>query len=68
MSLLMVRNVEPRVVVRLRMRAARNGVSVEEEHRRILQEALLGHQKFTHPPVTQHPVEPPKVKKEEPQI
>jgi plasmid stability protein len=34
--------VEDRVVARLRQRAAQHGTSMEEEHRRILREALLG--------------------------
>jgi plasmid stability protein len=41
MAQLVVRNIEDAVVTRLRQRAARRGVSVEEEHRRILRAALL---------------------------
>ncbi len=41
MAQLVVRKVEESVVAKLRRRAARHGVSVEEEHRRILREALL---------------------------
>jgi plasmid stability protein len=37
---LLVRNVEVEVVRALKLRAARNGTSAEEEHRRILREAL----------------------------
>lgn len=42
MSQLIVRNLEEKVVRKLRLRAAADGVSMEEEHRRILREALLG--------------------------
>jgi antitoxin FitA len=41
MAQLVVRRIDESVVVRLRRRAARHGVSLEEEHRRILREALL---------------------------
>ena len=41
MAQLLVRNIEERVVKKLKERAARRGVSVEEEHRRILREALV---------------------------
>ena len=41
MAQLVVRKIEESVVARLRRRAARHGVSVEEEHRRILRDALL---------------------------
>lgn len=41
MAQLVVRKIEESVVARLRRRAARHGVSLEEEHRRILREALL---------------------------
>jgi hypothetical protein len=37
---LIVRSIEEEVVSQLRQRAARHGVSMEEEHRRILREAL----------------------------
>jgi plasmid stability protein len=40
MAQLVVRNVEDAVAERLRKRAARRGVSAEEEHRRILREAV----------------------------
>ncbi|MGH7790089.1 MAG: FitA-like ribbon-helix-helix domain-containing protein [Candidatus Binatia bacterium] len=40
MAQLIVRNIEDTVVSELRQRAARRGVSMEEEHRRILREAL----------------------------
>jgi antitoxin FitA len=41
MAQLVVRRIDESVVARLRRRAARHGVSLEEEHRRILREALL---------------------------
>jgi plasmid stability protein len=41
MAQLLVRNLEPGVVQKLRLKAARDGVSMEEEHRRILRAALL---------------------------
>lgn len=42
MPQLIVRQVEDRVVQKLKARAGLHGVSMEEEHRRILREALLG--------------------------
>lgn len=42
MAQLVVRNLEEGLVHRLRQRAAEQGVSAEEEHRRILRRALLG--------------------------
>jgi plasmid stability protein len=42
MPQLIVRKIEDTVVRKLKKQAGRNGVSVEEEHRRILREALLG--------------------------
>jgi len=41
MPQLIVRQIEERVVKRLKARAGRHGVSMEEEHRCILREALL---------------------------
>ena len=41
MPQLIVRNIEAKVVSELRQRAARRGVSMEEEHRRILREVLV---------------------------
>lgn len=41
MPQLLVRNVDEFVVTKLRRRAVLHGVSAEEEHRRILREALL---------------------------
>ena len=42
MAQLIVRKVEEKVVKKLKARAGLHGVSMEEEHRRILAEALLG--------------------------
>lgn len=39
---LIVRNLDDEVVDKLMLRAARNGRSVESEHREILKQALLG--------------------------
>lgn len=41
MPQLIVRNLEEAVVRRLKKRAGEHGVSMEEEHRRILREALM---------------------------
>ena len=41
MPQLIVRKVEEKLVRKLKKRAGRHGVSMEEEHRRILREALL---------------------------
>jgi plasmid stability protein len=45
MAQLVVRQLEETVVQKLRERAAEAGVSMEEEHRRILREALQGSRK-----------------------
>ena len=42
MPQLLVRNIEDKVVRKLKERAGKHGVSMEEEHRRILREALVG--------------------------
>ena len=39
---LIIQEIEEEVVSKLKERAERHGVSMEEEHRRILREALLG--------------------------
>jgi antitoxin FitA len=44
MAQLLVRDLEPEVVRALKRRAAEEGTSVEEAHRRLLREALLGTQ------------------------
>ncbi len=41
MAQLIVRNVDPEVVHRLKLRAAQHGRSMEAEHREILRQALL---------------------------
>jgi plasmid stability protein len=43
MAQLLVRDIESDVVSELKIRAARHGHSAEEEHRRILREALRSH-------------------------
>jgi len=42
MPQLIVRNLDPRIVERLKQRAARHGCSAEAEHREILEQVLLG--------------------------
>jgi len=42
MPQLLVRQVEEKLVRKLKARAGQHGVSMEEEHRRILRDALLG--------------------------
>lgn len=42
MPQLIVRKLEASIVRRLRSRAAKEGISVEEAHRRVLRQALLG--------------------------
>lgn len=42
MAQLLVRDIEASIVKRLRARAAAEGVSVEEAHRRLLRSTLLG--------------------------
>jgi antitoxin FitA len=42
MAQLLVRNLDPELVRDLKKRAGEHGVSVEEEHRRILREVLRG--------------------------
>jgi antitoxin FitA len=45
MPQLLVRQVEEKLVRKLKAQAGQHGVSMEEEHRRILREALLGRSK-----------------------
>jgi plasmid stability protein len=47
MSQLVVRGIEEKLVRKLKQRAGERGVSMEEEHRRILREALEGAPKPT---------------------
>jgi plasmid stability protein len=42
MPQLIVRQIEDKVVKKLKQQAGEHGVSMEEEHRRILRESLLG--------------------------
>ncbi|MDK3159914.1 hypothetical protein QPK87_25625 [Kamptonema cortianum] len=42
MPSLIVRNIESSIVQRLREESVRHGVSMEEEHRRVLRKSLLG--------------------------
>ena len=42
MPQLIVRGIEEKVVRKLKQRAGEHGISMEEEHRRILRDALLG--------------------------
>ncbi len=42
MAQLIVREIEEKVVRKLKELAGKHGVSMEEEHRRVLREALLG--------------------------
>ena len=42
MSQLIVRQIEEKVFKKLKQQAGEHGVSMEEEHRRILRESLLG--------------------------
>jgi antitoxin FitA len=42
MAQLIVRQIEEKVVKKLKQKAGEHGVSMEEEHRRILRESLLG--------------------------
>jgi antitoxin FitA len=42
MPQLLVRNIDEKVVRKLKQQAGEHGISMEEEHRRILREALMG--------------------------
>jgi plasmid stability protein len=42
MAQLIVRNLEPELIYRLKLRAAQHGRSMEAEHREILRQALIG--------------------------
>ena len=50
MSKLLVRDLDPKIVKAVKLRAAKHGRSAEAEHREILKEALLGTNKksFAH--------------------
>lgn len=61
MKQLLVRNVDEAIVKKLKVRASENGLSAEEQHRRILAEALSRPQAVKEPLATylvQHPVCP----------
>ncbi len=47
MAQLIVRQIEEKVVKKLKEQAGKHGVSMEEEHRRILREALFGSSRKT---------------------
>ena len=47
MSQLVVRNIEPEIVEALRQRAAAANISAEEQHRRLLRDALARPRKLT---------------------
>lgn len=42
---LLVRNIDDEIIAALKAQAAKHGISTEEEHRSILQQALLGLEK-----------------------
>ncbi len=65
MPQLVVRNIEEKVVHKLRLRAAHNGISMEEEHRRILRETLMG-RKRSNKTFARHLLTIPKAGKQEP--
>ena len=60
MPQLIVRQIEEKVVRKLKARAGQHGVSTEEEHRRILREALLGSSK-TKPSFKEYLLQMPEV-------
>ena len=60
MPQLIVRQLEEKVVKKLKARAGLHGVSMEEEHRRILREALLG-KSAEHPSFKDYLLEMPDV-------
>jgi plasmid stability protein len=62
MAQLIVRNLEEQVVNELKIRAARQGHSAEEEHRQILREALI--QKGKRDPLKKRLLEMPDVGEE----
>ncbi|MCH8513965.1 MAG: DNA-binding protein [Kiritimatiellae bacterium] len=61
MKQLLVRQIDDTIIRKLKLRAAENGVSAEEQHRRILAEALNGPAQVKEPLATylvKHPVCP----------
>jgi antitoxin FitA len=65
MPQLLVRNIEEKVVRKLRERAAKAGVSVEEEHRRLLRETLL--RREDNPSFKEHLLSIPQASADEPE-
>jgi len=61
MSQLLVRNIEPSVVRKLRSRASSQGVSLEEAHRRLLRDALANDDSATNANFIKHLCSIPKV-------
>jgi plasmid stability protein len=55
MAQLIVRDIEEEIVRELKVRAARNGHSAEEEHRQILRRALRGTATSLHDLISQMP-------------
>lgn len=55
MAQLIVRDIEDEIVRELKVRAARNGRSAEEEHRQILREVLKGDRPSFHELLSQMP-------------
>lgn len=62
MAQLLVRGIDQDLVTRLKVRAARNGNSAEEEHRRILKAALAAESR---PPLSEVLAEMPDVGEDE---
>lgn len=61
MPQLIVRNIETKVVRKLKQRAGEHGVSMEEEHRRILRESLLSQNGKNRPSFMEHLLSMPNV-------
>jgi antitoxin FitA len=61
MPQLIVRNIETKIVRKLKQRAGEHGVSMEEEHRRILRDSLLSQGEKTRPSFMQHLLSMPNV-------
>jgi antitoxin FitA len=64
MPQLLVRNVDEKVVRKLKEQAGRHGVSMEEEHRRILRDALFGSAK-TRPSLKEYLLQMPDIGSDE---
>lgn len=61
MPQLIVRNIESKVVRKLKQRAGEHGVSMEEEHRRILRDSLLSQPEKNRPSFMEHLLSMPDV-------